>query len=294
MDSSFVAAREFVRGSALESDMIAIISKGRALVEIGISHTSIVSVEDGDWASYVDTPWDASAIAYFRSPRLGMVIIGEDGDVMICTGGKDISEHLPGDAVAIRNARTIDGQVYACGMQRQVFVRDQTGHWSDISAPRSASQDAIGFESVDGYSSGEVYAVGWGGEIWQYDGTSWADRSGLTNLVLTAVCCAPNGTVYAAGQQGVMIHGRGEAWALIDWAEDTNLDFWDLCWFEDHLYVATATGLFTLTGNALDPVDFGDVGPLSCFSLSAAQGVLWSVGPSDVASFDGVRWHRYD
>jgi hypothetical protein len=40
-------------------------------------------------------------------------------------------------------------------------------------------------------------------------------------------------------------------------------------------------------------VDFGKVRTPSCYSLSVAEGVLWSVGRDDVASFDGKSWKRY-
>jgi len=38
----------------------------------------------------------------------------------------------------------------------------------------------------------------------------------------------------------------------------------------------------------------GGIGPVSCFSLSTAQGVLWSVGKANVVAFDGATWQRFD
>ncbi len=46
--------------------------------------------------------------------------------------------------------------------------------------------------------------------------------------------------------------------------------------------------LYTLTDRGLVPVDFGDDEPASCYRLTSAEGVLWSVGPDDVFSFDGT------
>ncbi len=54
------------------------------------------------------------------------------------------------------------------------------------------------------------------------------------------------------------------------------------------------TDLFTLEGNALVPVDFGEIGTPTCYNLTTAEGVLWSIGRDDVASFDGTTWRRYD
>ena len=61
-----------------------------------------------------------------------------------------------------------------------------------------------------------------------------------------------------------MVKGRGDAWSLVDWEDEVTLDLWDLCWFQDKLYVATMSALFTLDGNRLLPVDFGEMGPVTC------------------------------
>jgi hypothetical protein len=285
---------ELIRGAAYLSDMVVFLCKSKELMEKNIAHTLVYGIDIDEWCSFTQADWDASAIAVARDPSRHIVVIGEDGDVLVHAGENSTKEVLPSEARMIRNARYLDGKVFACGMQRQVFVRSADGQWTDISAPSGVPGEEVGFEAIDGYSAQEIYAVGWNGEIWQYDGAKWSNRGSLSNLTLTAVCCAPDGTVYAAGQQGMMIRGKGDVWAPIEWNEPVNDDLWDLCWFGDRLYVATATGLYTLNGNALEPVDFGDATPQSCFSLSAFDGVLWSVGPNDAVSFDGKRWRRYD
>jgi hypothetical protein len=107
------------------------------------------------------------------------------------------------------------------------------------------------------------------------------------------VCCAGDGVVYAVGQQGTMLRGRRDRWELVPWEEEVSVELWDLCWFGDKLYVAAINGLFTLEGNLLAPVDFGIVDTPTCFSLTTADGVLWSIGRDDVLSFDGSAWRRY-
>lgn len=293
MAKDMSASREFIRGAASRRDRVYAITKMRDLMRNDVAHASVIGLEGGKWVSVGTVDWDASAISIARQPTPKIVVVGEDGDVLAKAGTNTSDERLPGDPVAIRNARTIDGQTYACGMQRQAFRRVGEAQWVDISAPRGAPTEAVGFEAIDGFSHGEVYAVGWGGEVWQYDGTTWLQHLSPTNVVLAAVCCVPDGTVYAAGQQGVMLRGRAAAWDLIAWDEPVGVDLWDLCWFQDKLYVASATGLFTLQGNDLIDVDFGPIGSLSCFSLTTADGVLWSIGHEDVASFDGKTWQRY-
>lgn len=296
MKSQFVAAREFVRGVAARKDRVFVISKGKALMGQSIAHTSVVAVEGSKWADCVDTDWDSTAIAGATKPARKLVIVGEDGDVVVYLGGGNSdSETLKPTPSAIRNARGIAGYVYACGMKRQVYKRTDEKKWKAMNAPAPKKADeAVGFEAIDGYSESEVYAVGWQGEIWEHDGKAWHDHSTPTNLVLTCVCCAPDDTVYVGGQQGTLMHGRHGIWEPIDLEEDFGADVWDLCWYNDKLYIATIQALFTLKGKRLIEVDFGAAGPATCFSLTTAEGVLWSVGHQDVLSFDGKRWQRYD
>ena len=91
-----------------------------------------------------------------------------------------------------------------------------------------------------------------------------------------------------------MIKGRNDSWEIIEWEDDFNLDIWDLCWFGGELYVATISNLYTLSGNRLDEVDFGKIEVSTCYSLTEAQGVLWSIGNQDVLSFDGTTWQQYE
>ncbi|NVB82335.1 MAG: hypothetical protein HOV81_28405 [Kofleriaceae bacterium] len=191
----------------------------------------------------------------------------------------------------IRNAREIGGHVYACGMKRQVYKRSGEKKWVAINAPAAGATEKFGFEAIHGFSDKEIYAAGWGGEIWQYDGKRWTSRTSGVEHTLTAVCCAGDDEVYVAGVHGTLLRGRNDTWQSIP--TTTTADLWDLCWFQDRLYVATMTGLFVLDGKKLVPVKFGKEKPATCYSLSTSEGVLWSVGLGDVASFDGKKWQTY-
>ncbi|MCP3102592.1 hypothetical protein LZ198_27330 [Myxococcus sp. K15C18031901] len=294
MKNPVIATRELVRGAARFHDLIYVISKGKTLVKDEIAHTSVVSVDGDDWADGVDTAWNSTAIAVARRPSEKMVLVGEDGEVATYVGGKSTKESLKPAPVMIRNAREIGGLVFACGMKRQVYKRVGEAKWVAMNAPAATATEKAGFEAIDGYSETDIYAAGWGGEVWRFDGKGWASCDSPTRVVLSAVCCAPDGSVYVAGQQGVLLKGRGSAFTAVAWAEEVTSDLWDLCWFRDKLYVATTTALYTLEGNRLVEVDFGAVGTPTCQSLTTAEDVLWSIGRDDVASFDGTAWRRYE
>jgi len=274
--------------------LVYILSKSKKLLEQDIAHTSAVAVDRGNWEGAENTDWDSTAIAVAKKPIEKLVFLGEDGDVCTYVGGKSTKEEIKPAPVLIRNAKTVDGLVIACGMRRQVYRRDSERQWTDISAPFSKPEEEAGFEAIDGYSLKELYAVGWKGEIWQYNGTKWTNRTSPTNVILCAVCCAADKTVYIGGRDGILIKGRNNSWKIIEWQDEVDVDIWDLCWFGGKLYVATISNLYTLNGNRLDEVDFGNIQVSSCYSLTEAQGVLWSIGSEDVISFDGTTWQRYD
>ncbi|MFY2561267.1 hypothetical protein ACN469_26945 [Corallococcus terminator] len=294
MKNPIIATRELVRGAARLHDLVYIISKGKTLLKDEIAHTSVVSVDGGDWADGVDTTWNSTAIAVARRPSEKMVVVGEDGEVVTYVGGKSKNETLKPAPAMIRNAREIAGWVYACGMKRQVYKRIGDAKWVAMNAPPAAAAEKAGFEAIDGTSETDLYAAGWGGEVWRYDGKSWSPCESPTRVILSAVCCAPDGTVYVAGQQGVLLRGRGSSFAVVPWAEAVTSDLWDLCWFRGKLYVATLSALYTLEGNRLVEVDFGEAGTPTCYGLATAEEVLWSIGRDDVASFDGTTWKRYE
>jgi hypothetical protein len=91
----------------------------------------------------------------------------------------------------------------------------------------------------------------------------------------------------------MLIKGKGSAWKVIS-KNTTKSDFWGMAWFDNHLYVASMDELFRLEDDELVPVTFGKDAPESFYTLSAADGVLWSIGAKDVMAFDGKKWTRID
>jgi hypothetical protein len=294
MKSEFASSRIFVRGAARYHDLVYILSKGKVLLEEDIAHTSAIGIYQGRWGDVEDTEWDSSALAIAKKPDEKLIFIGEEGDVCAYVGGNSTWEKILPEPTMIRNAKTIEGFIYACGMKRQVYKRAGENNWQNISAPFAKDIEKVGFEGIDGFSSCEIYAVGWNGEIWQYDGSTWIDRSGLTNVILTTICCVPDNSVFIGGRKGVLIKGRNDSWEIIQLENEVDADIWDLCWFNNKLYIATINDLYTLEGNKLVGVDFGEIEISSCFSLTEAEGVLWSIGKDDVASFDGQIWQKYE
>jgi hypothetical protein len=74
----------------------------------------------------------------------------------------------------------------------------------------------------------------------------------------------------------------------------TEEDFWGIAWYAGRLFLSTMRLVYALVNGSLQQVDFGAEAPRTCFQLSAADGVLWSIGAKDVMSYDGSTWARID
>jgi hypothetical protein len=127
----------------------------------------------------------------------------------------------------------------------------------------------------------------------RYDGHIWQQLQSPTNLILTDVCCAEDGNVYACGQAGTLLRGRNDTWDVIDHGATTE-DFWSVVWIHGALYLSTMLGIFVLRDDALQMINMGDDHASTYYHLSAADDVLWSIGAKDLMAFDGTTWSRVD
>jgi len=235
-----------------------------------------------------------------------LLAVGVDGEVDVRrffqTGTAEIgTEQItgaegPSYSLLLRCARRIGGQLFAAGMARQVYRRERPGVWTAIDAgtfsPRAErGTAAIGFNGIDGPTADEIWAVGFGGEIWHWRGGVWRQIDSPTNIALNAVVCTPGGDVYACGMAGLLLKGRGDAWELIHHAETTD-DFWSITCLGERVFVSSYDGVFRIEAETLERVDLRLPGTTTAY-LDAGGGSLWSVGAKHVAvSTNGEEWSR--
>lgn len=290
----------FVGGVVRNKETAYLTLVGDDVAEQKIPQAIFVVWHKGQWLQGASKDWNAGGVAVARQPLEQLVAVGEWGEVL-CLGSGDVhDEHVSGGKGGpvgrgpMRGVRRIGDSIYAVGMDRQAYRRRAPNDWVDIGPKRAGkSKDVTGFEAVDGFSEKEIYAVGWEGEIWKYDGKKWQSVNSPTNFVLVDVCCASDGSVYACGRLGTLIKGRGASWSVVDLG-DFKEDIWSLASFQGRLYLATMYGVYTLEATGVEPVDMGSDQPESAYRLSAEDGVLWSIGAKDVMAFDGKTWTRID
>lgn len=267
-----------------------------------ISNSGFVQWRDGKWGDGGDTNWLTAAVAITNHPLEQLIALGENGTVLLLGSGDRHEEQIgsgkfsPKSRGPMRGIRNIGGNIYVVGMNRQVYRREGLNNWVSIdngARPSAKSEEVVGFESIDGFSETEIYAVGWEGEIWKYDGKAWTQLDSPTNYVLVNVCCGGNGHTYACGRNGMLVRGRGDKWDIVG-QENVTDDIWGLAWFNSKLYISTMDSIYTLEEDELEIVDMGKDQAKTCYHLSAADGVLWSIGAKDVMSYNGKKWTRID
>jgi hypothetical protein len=231
------------------------------------------------------------------------VVLGVNGQIVTCTRKEAIERTsifpraAPGKMGMMSSLRVISGRIYAVGMRRQIFSADETlSEWTsytDTLASLPTIGDVEGFEGIGGIDESQIIAVGWNGEIVQGSRDVWRRISSPTNLILYGVCCNDAGDAWAAGQGGVLLHGRGDAWEIVDYGAKKE-DFWDLVWYRGRLYASTLRSVFCFEDGRATRVDMEDATTYSCYHLSVAGDYLCSAGPYAISLFDGSEWLSVD
>jgi hypothetical protein len=246
----------------------------------------------------------ATTVATIGSPEPDncFLALGYWGDVLCLQRGKVSLESVSRDPSSspqvtgpMRGLGTAGKHVYAVGMGRQVYRREQGGVWLRIDeGVRAAPKTGLtGFQTVGGFSEDEVYVAGFSGECWLLRSSGWTQLNSPTNLALNSICCAPDGRAYLCGKVGTIIVGREDTWETID-QDVTKEEFFSVVWFQEKLYLATTKFVYSLESGRLELVDFGESGAASCLHLTTGYGMLWSIGPKDLLAFDGRRWTRIE
>jgi hypothetical protein len=152
----------------------------------------------------------------------GWCVLGKNGEIADIAGGNPprISQ-ISGAGLNVMRPygyveaiKQIDGELYVCGYGRQVYklVDEQ---WLSISDEILTRERAIGFFDIDGKDERHIYAVGWKGEIYQYDGEDWHKDDSPTTAHLASVRVLGQNEVWICGDKGVVLHGHFNQWTQL-------------------------------------------------------------------------------
>lgn len=287
-------------GDFISSDTLAFTVGRDELLEQKVANTIIYSWNGKELTKegYTIT---GVAICAAKVPKKEVILIGRSGDIRAGKIGaleaeaKIVIDSMDKKFGYLTNARTIAGRVHVCGMDRQVYRRAKKG-WEalDEGLPMGGEGEAVGLRAIDGFSANELYAVGIDGEIWHFDGRRWRNCPSPTGLILHGVHCADDGFVYACGQLGMILKGKGDEWTILEHASEIE-DLWDITSFKGVVYAMSSRVLYAVGRRNLVPVEYGEVAtPFSFYRFACSESLLVTIGPKDVMIFDGEAWGRID
>jgi hypothetical protein len=294
-----ISPLSYVAATVVSNELVFILSQVDELNEDFVDHTKVLRWKSGEWGHFM-IDWATTRIVHQRREGvLELLSLGVQGTVHVALGKARVGEPVdasnegPQRRGVLRDLRIIDGVPYVSGMKRQVYRREVPGQWQRVDAGvlvPIASQDIKAFDSIDGFSKRELYAVGLEGEIWTYDGNVWTQIDSPTSVALERVLCAPDGNVYAAGQLGTLLKGRGTKWQVVDLG-DFRETIWDICWFKERLYIGASRNLLVLDASGATKVDMPLQAPRTFGNFATNGEVLWSIGQKTlVYTHDGNTW----
>jgi hypothetical protein len=274
----------------------AIASASEALIIAGVvrleeertAHSVILRWTDGcDWRGAA-LNWSSRACCVARRDPAQWCILGIDGEAGILRG-VDLEEGTVG-AQSLYAVASAASKLHAVGVGGQHFVSHDGASWRPYHTMHPGKGPLL--EAVTAIDDDEVYAVGAEGSVV----LASRGRSTLietpTNVVLAGVCLGPDDLLYACGQRGVVLRGRGHVWTVVEHTE-TSDDLWSVCAFQGRVFAASARVLYEVTGSSLRKVEIRGDRPTSFYHLNSfGDGALLSVGQFDVSLFDGDRWRN--
>ena len=285
---------EFTGVFVYRRDLVYLRGMYRSMDESEVDHAFMLRWSAGAWGQYIIPAATAGHCVVDDPDRTALTLV-PDGRVHVARPGGFSWEHVdqtedgPNSLRHMTTVRPIGDYVYAGGMARMVYRRARGGRWERFDEGMRGARRELsigGFRSIDGDGAGSIYAVGFMGEIWYYDGM-WRQADSPTNVKLETVRCVSPDVVFASGSSGTILVGSRDRWSVVP-QDLTDQTFWGMEYFNDSLYLADNTSLYRLEGSELVAVDLEY--ERATGSLHVADGVLASAGDKTFGLFEGSTW----
>ena len=291
--------------SVLNANKMYVAGVAVELEDDDVHHAILFEHVDGNWDRWSFEHRLAGIASYEENGIAKLIAAGIDGHVETADFDGAEEEHItvganeagPGILCPLHCIRIIGGHAYVAGTARQVFRRKlgETG-WtrSDHGCVIPRSSPEIGsFHDIDGVDENWLVAAGLGGEIWLSTSGTWKKLDSPTLVRLEAVKHLGGARFIAAGAEGTIVMGDGEALRTLE-HDATNETFSGIEEAFGKIYLCTDQGnVFCIDrDDALSPVDTGLPASPGGGSLSFKDQTLLFACDFHVALFDGHDWQE--
>jgi hypothetical protein len=284
--------------SAISSDTFYLRATSRSREDEGTDISIILRHRDGAWANY---EIDAPVVAHCAIETNGRHVFSLTpyGDVHVAGPSGFSWETLDADPATsphhLRHMRSICAvgeSLFAVGMGRMAYERSPQGKWNRIDEGMRNLAGG-GLLSVDGSTRECVYACGFGGELWCFNGKMWRCIESPIKVKLEQVLVLSPDEVATCGARGLVALSDGGRWKVMQ-PTVSKATLWGLAKFGDEIYVSDSAQIYRLKGDALEPVALPSDRSITTGRLHSCGSVLWSIGESDLLAFDGSTWRLVD
>ncbi|MBI4285755.1 MAG: hypothetical protein HY670_07635 [Chloroflexi bacterium] len=150
------------------------------------------------------------------------------------------------------------------------------------------------FYDIWGSSSSDVFAVGSGGTILHYDGTSWSEMTSGTMDTLLAAWGSSASDVFAIGDRGTILHYDGTSWSEMDTGTTGTLfDVWGSS-ASDVFAVGSSGTILHYDGTSWSQMSSGTMDTLLAAWGSSASDVFAIGSGGTILHYGGASWTLMD
>ncbi|MFN3437115.1 MAG: hypothetical protein ACK41V_05435 [Acidovorax sp.] len=268
-----------------------------------------------------DQDWRAVSLTYFGPKHEDfddVVVLSEEGDVRYIGDHAPLLEKIRGAGVFSEGAsgwgyladvQQIGDNLYACGYKGQVYQRRGPNDWRHIDMgllqdAKTERKNRIALSVINGPHEAAIYAAGYQHADWLppkaffFNGNQWREIAlpPVAERIVNMYVETEN-RIWMCGANGTLLLGNAQdGFKSLSTVDDNQL-FTSVCKFQEKMYLASNMGLFVY-----DPANHGAGIQMTKTNLKpelqdanivdSYDKVLWSIGPKDIARFDGQNWER--
>lgn len=284
----------FLGGTASKDNLIGVLAFPKAL-NSDVEFTRFYMTDTERWVNQ-QFNLDLVSVCYSTNPlHKGWWLLGKRGEIINISSGKINKTKILNAGTGVnklgylKKIREINGQIYICGANRQVY-KYTNNEWLSISDKIQTNKKVKSiFNDINGSPSGkELYVVGNKGEIFSYNGTEWFQIDSPTNEHLEGVTLF-NDKIIIAGRNGTLIHGRENIFHLISNHNFPTYNYWDINNFHNKIFLSSSRGVHILEKNNKDEyvIENSPFPKHVGHKLSSNQDWIYSMGNNKIYAYNG-------